>query len=294
MQDRIPTYPGRVILTPVAGQSNKYDMERADEPTQAGDPLNKATLLTDSVAASYGLSAASVPNNVFAKIRSLFDTKVELEVISYTGTGTYGPNNPTSVTFSKAPSVVIMLGHKNASGDRWYQHLDLDYDNVYMLPASAVPTSYTRGFGFGQERNYDIYGKKSSDGKTFSWYSWDSAMGEGDEYDQCNESGYVYYILGLSTGATSTGRSSGDSSRSSGGGTITFTIDGVGTYNCTSGTTWADWEATSVGSSVIYIDHDDLVWLSSGEVLCDSSGTEQYASYPIIDGGIYMGGGSTE
>lgn len=48
MQDRIPTYPGRVKLTPVAGEENTYDMTREDEPTQVGTPLNKATLLTDS------------------------------------------------------------------------------------------------------------------------------------------------------------------------------------------------------------------------------------------------------
>lgn len=47
MQDRIPTYPGRVKLTPVAGEENIYDMERADEPVQNGTPLNKNTLLTD-------------------------------------------------------------------------------------------------------------------------------------------------------------------------------------------------------------------------------------------------------
>lgn len=47
MQDRIPTYPGRVKLTPVTGEENIYDMERADDPVQNGTPLNKNTLLTD-------------------------------------------------------------------------------------------------------------------------------------------------------------------------------------------------------------------------------------------------------
>lgn len=47
MKDRVPTYPGRVKLVPVAGQENTYDMERADQPTQEGTPLNKATLLSD-------------------------------------------------------------------------------------------------------------------------------------------------------------------------------------------------------------------------------------------------------
>ena len=44
MKDRIPQYPGRVQLTPVAGMTNIYDLLRADQPTEAGMPLNKASL----------------------------------------------------------------------------------------------------------------------------------------------------------------------------------------------------------------------------------------------------------
>ncbi len=39
--DRIPTYPGRVILTPVSGQTNTYDLVRADQPIEEGTPINK-------------------------------------------------------------------------------------------------------------------------------------------------------------------------------------------------------------------------------------------------------------
>lgn len=68
MQDRIPLYPGRVKMTPVAGQANTFDMVRADDPTQAGTPLNKATLLKDATAALYGLGASAVPDDVLAEI----------------------------------------------------------------------------------------------------------------------------------------------------------------------------------------------------------------------------------
>lgn len=51
MKDRVPRYPGRVKMTPVAGQANTYDMVRADEPTQVGTPLNKK-LLDFAVAAN--------------------------------------------------------------------------------------------------------------------------------------------------------------------------------------------------------------------------------------------------
>lgn len=56
MKDRVPLYPGRVKLTPVSGQENTYDMVRADEPTQEGTPLSKATLLSDDTAAALELS----------------------------------------------------------------------------------------------------------------------------------------------------------------------------------------------------------------------------------------------
>lgn len=68
MQDRIPLYPGRVKMTPVAGQANTYDMVRADDPTQPGTPLNKATFLKDATAALYGLGTDAVPDDVLAAL----------------------------------------------------------------------------------------------------------------------------------------------------------------------------------------------------------------------------------
>ena len=63
MQDRVPLYPGRVTLTPVAGQANTYDMTRADQPTQEGTPLNKATLLKDYTTNLLGLPNTAVPDD---------------------------------------------------------------------------------------------------------------------------------------------------------------------------------------------------------------------------------------
>ena len=42
--DRVPTYPGRIKLTPVSGAPDLFTMERADEPKTAGTPIDKATL----------------------------------------------------------------------------------------------------------------------------------------------------------------------------------------------------------------------------------------------------------
>lgn len=55
VEDRVSTYPGRIILTPVPGKANTYDMVRADDPVAVGTPINKqlfdnkAYTLTDDV-----------------------------------------------------------------------------------------------------------------------------------------------------------------------------------------------------------------------------------------------------
>lgn len=87
MQDRVPRYPGRVKLVPVSGQENVFDLVRADQPTQDGTPLSKATLLKDSTAALYGLGTGAVPDDVFA------DILARLNVCARMGTGTYVGNS---------------------------------------------------------------------------------------------------------------------------------------------------------------------------------------------------------
>lgn len=71
MQDRTPTpgQEGRVLITPEDGSAPFYaKVEMADNPTQAGTPLNKSTLLQDSICEILGIPNTSVPNDAFAKL----------------------------------------------------------------------------------------------------------------------------------------------------------------------------------------------------------------------------------
>lgn len=88
MKDRVPLYPGRVKLEPVAGQANTYDMTRADQPQQAGTKLNKASLLTDETVAKIWANeserpADPTPNDALAALVRPEKTAVG----SYVGTG---------------------------------------------------------------------------------------------------------------------------------------------------------------------------------------------------------------
>ena len=64
--DRVPTYPGRVTLTPVSGQENTFDLARADSPITEGTPINKALFdqkaytLTENVTVYVSTSGSDV------------------------------------------------------------------------------------------------------------------------------------------------------------------------------------------------------------------------------------------
>lgn len=62
MIDRVPTLPGRTKMTKADGSTEYVTIERADEPTQAGTPLNKATLFDSNAEARY---AAATPSEAF-------------------------------------------------------------------------------------------------------------------------------------------------------------------------------------------------------------------------------------
>lgn len=68
MKDRIAQNPGRVLVKPENGNAQFYaTLERADNPIQEGDALNKANLLTDATAALLGLGENAVPDDAFAQ-----------------------------------------------------------------------------------------------------------------------------------------------------------------------------------------------------------------------------------
>lgn len=223
---------------------------------------------------------------------------IRSEVVSYTGTGSAGVANPTSVTFSKAPQVIIMLGYKTDLG-YWYQkRYEDDYDYFYMLPTDLIQVSYTENFGFGYARNFDVYGKKSADGKTFSWYSYSKGMGDGTAAEQCNEAGHEYYVLGLFTETFALGNSGGNTGGgtntggTTGGGTTTqtvsFTIDDYGTMTVDAGTTWIEYIASGADGAIT-IDNDNNVRVNDDWYLNDPEGNPVLGSDVIVDG-IYTYG----
>lgn len=113
---------------------------------------------------------------------------------SYVGTGKTGKSNPNQITLAEPFKILCIYGIQHT--DSYTSISDSDICNI--IPSSIIPTEYTSGFGFGMGYNYnprDTYGKKSTDGKTFSWYY--DLSPSGAESVQFNQSGTVYHYYAI-------------------------------------------------------------------------------------------------
>jgi hypothetical protein len=186
-------------MTPVAGQANTYDMVRADDPTQAGTPLNKATLLKDATAALFGKTNAAVPDDILSllsksvlaqtvgedtTLTDVLGTKLTvgglIESGSYVGTGAAGPDNKNSLIFNFVPYMVVILAN----------------DNTGPYPGTAFIKGQTLSDGIGYTQNYNSTYNLSVSwyGKSVSWYVNDS---DPSSLKQLNFEGYRYYYFAI-------------------------------------------------------------------------------------------------
>lgn len=148
MNDRVSLYPGRVKLTPVSGQENTYDMVRADEPTQEGDPLNQNTLLKDATAALYGKDENALPDEIFAIIHSCLNEKISMDLLWENATPTSAFSGQT-ISMDLSAYTVFVVETKNPSVTC---HVAIKGKSTKMqdndCPSSSMTVGYTRGIEF--------------------------------------------------------------------------------------------------------------------------------------------------
>lgn len=138
MKDRVPAYPGRVTLTPIAGQRYTYDMTRADEPIEPGDALNKANLLPDDVAQALGLTQENPQVKDALKQLGIWAKPV---VGTYTGDGA---TSARAINLGFQPSFLIVF-RANAGGEPAYTKA---YTSEHFLTVlTALNSRATAGSG---------------------------------------------------------------------------------------------------------------------------------------------------
>ena len=116
---------------------------------------------------------------------------------SYVGTGDYnsgtgwGSSNPTSLTFDFAPKLLIIGWQETLDSGFFTSNLGdrVTSDNYYSIYTGALTTQFKQYRGFGDPDS--SYAKKSSDGKTITWYSTHHAN------SQRNDKRHKYYYLAI-------------------------------------------------------------------------------------------------
>lgn len=123
-----------------------------------------------------------------------------VELFSYAGTGVGGSSsNAISYTFKNVPKLMFWLGCINTStgeGDTMFA----SYNVVPLMVTSVLSTSY-KNTGATFNWNYgECYAKKSSNGKTITWYSDPTGTGTSNANKakaQFNTSGKTFYGIAI-------------------------------------------------------------------------------------------------
>lgn len=151
MENRQPTYPGRVILTPVPGQENTYDMVRADNPTVEGTPLNKETLLQDATCEILNIPSTSVPNDAFIKLalgvgNYGYSIHINLPdgnpVVGAEISGGLSPSGTTAVTDENGNAVIVSTS-QNITVSVESPYIDAEAETGVLIESTGYLTEYT-------------------------------------------------------------------------------------------------------------------------------------------------------
>lgn len=108
------------------------------------------------------------------------DNRLLLYTGQYTGTGTYGVNNPTTLTFPFEPLFIIGIASSNSYNGAFFSS---------MLNMAIAGTNYYQAHWF--DSTYSQYLSMSNDKKTVKFYSKSSAE------DQYNTSRHIYYYAAI-------------------------------------------------------------------------------------------------
>lgn len=137
---------------------------------------------------------AAIPAGTTIEYLGKLGDKARVQVVSYVGTGTYGADNPCSLTFDFAPKVVMFIDYVYTDGTSRGNHYINNYSNIYYemsrLSTEKLTGAYAQNNGLGSY-GPQLYGKKTNGGKTITWYAQ-----SGSDY-QANSAGYIYTYLGI-------------------------------------------------------------------------------------------------
>lgn len=217
MQDRISNHPNRWKIKDVnTGVETLADLTRADDPTQTGTPLNKASFLPDAVASAIesatGVSGITLPGDALNAIATFISgfgdisKSIYVETGSYVGTGiissltSQSGNNiwirniasAPSLTFSFKPRFLFIKTQTSSS----YKYYNYSTSAILFDPTIAGSDSITGTNGLLWIYPFTNIGSRGFilNGNTIKWFY---ASSTSDAADLLNTSSTTYYYLAM-------------------------------------------------------------------------------------------------
>lgn len=136
---------------------------------------------------------AAIPAGTTIEYLGKLGDKARVQVVSYVGTGTYGKDNPCSISVDFPMKAIVFLARIstiNGNKQALPYFSNSSYANdVSMVPVGQMPTTYAQFFGLGSNYGSSNFGRRSQDCKSYYWYSVDSSGSQG------NLANGTYYFL---------------------------------------------------------------------------------------------------
>ena len=131
----------------------------------------------------------AIPAGTVIEYLGCLGDKARVQVLSYVGIGTYGVDNPTTITADFPIKALIFLVKKTKTtyGSEMYS-VSASVDRMVTNHLTTTSWRSVDGLVVSPTNDVNPYAKKSKDGKTIYIYG-------GDAYYQWNSSGDIYYFL---------------------------------------------------------------------------------------------------
>lgn len=136
---------------------------------------------------------AAIPAGTTIEYLGKLGNKAKVQVVSYVGTGTYGENNPCSISVNFPMKAIVFLARFYTNDEKkkiskYFVNPNY-YNDVSSILVEEVPKTYSPSLGLGNNEFSNNFGKRSKDRKSYYWYN------TNNESDQGNSAGVIYYFL---------------------------------------------------------------------------------------------------
>ena len=111
---------------------------------------------------------------------------------SYVGTGTYGNNNPNSITLPFEPKLIVLTAFVTTSGSHYLLAGSGENPGNHFVDAKLLTSTFVDGLGFGSGTSSTAQSAAKLDGLTFSWYN---TNGASYQYNSASTT-YHYMVIG--------------------------------------------------------------------------------------------------